>query len=134
VEDYPKTILEFEERFATEKACYDYLFQLRWPNGFCCPRCGHRKTWNTKRGLYRCCQCDYQISVTAGTIFQGTRKPLRLWFRAIWHITSQKQGVSALGLQKVLGLKRYETVGYGCISCEQPWFGLVVTACRVSSK
>jgi len=64
----------------------------------------------TKRGLYRCCQCDSQVSVTAGTVFQDTRKPLRLWFRAMWHITSQKNGVSALGLQRVLGLKRYETV------------------------
>lgn len=109
VEDYPRTILEFEQLFATEEACREYLFQLRWPEGFCCPRCGHRQAWATKRGLYRCRHCDYQVSVTAGTIFQDTRKPLRLWFRAIWHVTSQKIGVSALGLQRVLGLPRYET-------------------------
>ena len=109
VEDYPRTILEFEQLFATEEACRGYLFQLRWPEGFCCPRCGHRQAWATKRRLYRCRQCDYQVSVTAGTIFQDTRKPLRLWFRAIWHVTSQKIGVSALGLQRVLGLPRYET-------------------------
>jgi len=109
VEDYPRTILEFEQLFATEEACRGYLFQLRWPEGFCCPRCGHRQAWATKRGLYRCRHCDYQVSVTAGTIFQDTRKPLRLWFRAIWHVTSQKIGVSALGLQRVLGLPRYET-------------------------
>ena len=109
VGDYPRTILEFEQLFATEEACRGYLFQLRWPEGFCCPRCGHRQAWATKRGLYRCRHCDYQVSVTAGTIFQDTRKPLRLWFRAIWHVTSQKIGVSALGLQRVLGLPRYET-------------------------
>jgi transposase-like protein len=109
VEDYPRTILEFEQLFATEEACRGYLVQLRWPEGFCCPRCGHRQAWATKRGLYRCRHCDYQVSVTAGTIFQDTRKPLRLWFRAIWHVTSQKIGVSALGLQRVLGLPRYET-------------------------
>jgi len=109
VEDYPRTILEFEQLFTTEEACRGYLFQLRWPEGFCCPRCGHRQAWATKRGLYRCRHCDYQVSVTAGTIFQDTRKPLRLWFRAIWHVTSQKIGVSALGLQRVLGLPRYET-------------------------
>ena len=109
IEDYPRTILEFEQYFATEEACRRYLFQLRWPEGFCCPRCGHRQAWATKRRLYRCRQCDYQVSVTAGTIFQDTRKPLRLWFRAIWHVTSQKIGVSALGLQRVLGLPRYET-------------------------
>ena len=109
VEDYPRTIQEFEQLFATEEACRGYLFQLRWPEGFCCPRCGHRQAWATKRRLYRCRDCDYQVSVTAGTIFQDTRKPLRLWFRAIWHVTSQKIGVSALGLQRVLGLPRYET-------------------------
>ena len=109
VEDYPRTILEFEQRFATEEDCRRYLFQLRWPEGFSCPRCGGNKAWVTKRGPYRCSQCDYQISVTAGTIFQDTRKPLRLWFRAIWQVTSQKNGVSALGLQRVLGLPRYET-------------------------
>lgn len=110
MEDYPRTILELEERFATEEACLQYLAQLRWPEGFICPRCTNRKAWMTKRGLYRCTQCDYQVSVTAGTVFQDTRKPLRLWFRAMWHITSQKNGISALGLQRVLGLKRYETV------------------------
>jgi len=110
MEDYPETILEFEKRFATEEACREYLAQLRWPDGFCCPRCRYRRAWVTKRGLYRCCHCGFQISVTAGTVFEGTRKPLRLWFRAMWHITSQKHGVSAMGLQRVLGLKRYETV------------------------
>ena len=110
MEDYPRTVLEFEERFATEEACRAYLAQLRWPDGFRCPRCGHNVAWVTRRGLYRCCQCDHQVSVTAGTIFHDTRKPLRLWFEAIWHITGQKHGVSALGLQRVLGFTRYETV------------------------
>jgi len=110
MEDYPRTVLEFEKRFATEEACRQYLFQLRWPAGFLCPRCGHGRAWETKRQLFRCCHCDHQVSVTAGTIFQDTRKPLRLWFRAIWYVTSQKHGVSALGLQRVLGLRRYETV------------------------
>jgi len=63
-----------------------------------------------RRGLYWCRRCDYQASVTAGTIFQDTRKPLRLWFRAIWQVVSQKHGVSALGLQRVLGVGSYETV------------------------
>lgn len=110
MEDYPATMLEFEKRFATENACHEYIAQLRWPDGFSCLRCGHKKAWAMKDGLQRCCNCDYKISVTAGTIFQGTRKSLTLWFRAIWHITSQKSGVSALGLQRVLGFSRYETV------------------------
>lgn len=110
MEDYPKTIFEFEQRFATEQSCRDYLFQIRWPDGFCCPRCGHRKAWYTKRNLYRCEHCDFQVSITAGTIFQSTRKSLRLWFRAMWYVTNQKNGVNALGLQRALGLTRYETV------------------------
>jgi len=109
VKDWPDTILEFEEWFSTEEACLQYLFDLRWPHGFCCPRCGSSKAWSTERGLSRCGRCNYQASVIAGTIFQGTRKPLRLWFRALWYVTSQKHGISALGLQRVLGLGSYWT-------------------------
>jgi len=108
MEDYPRTVLDFETRFATEEACRAYLFKLRWPEGFVCPRCGHRKAWPV-RNLFECAQCGTQTSVTAGTIFQDTRKPLRLWFRAIWYVTSQKIGVSAVGLKNVLGLGSYET-------------------------
>ena len=107
--DYPENALEFEQWFATEKACCDYLWQVRYPDGFVCPRCGGNESWSTERGLCRCQDCDYQMSVTAGTIFQGTRKPLRLWFRAMWYVVNQKQGVSALGLQRVLGLGSYRT-------------------------
>jgi len=109
MEDYPNTVLEFEQKFATEQDCQAYLFRLRWPDGFRCPGCGHNKAWLTSRGILRCRHRDYQSSVTAGTIFHGSRKPLRLWFRAIWHVTTQKHGVSALGLQRVLGLGSYQT-------------------------
>jgi transposase-like protein/ribosomal protein L37AE/L43A len=109
MEDYPTTILQFEARFATEEACREYLVSLRWRDGFRCPNCTHAKAWRTQRGLLHCALCGHQTSVTAGTIFQDTRKPLRLWFRAMWHVTSQKSGVSALGLQRVLGLGSYET-------------------------
>ena len=61
------------------------------------------------RGLYLCGNCRYQVSVTAGTIFQGSHLPLTIWFRAMWYVTSQKNGVSALGLQRVLGLGSYKT-------------------------
>lgn len=108
-EDYPRTLLEFEERFATEPACWDYLFRLRWPEGFTCPRCAARRGWRGTRGRVICAACRYQASVTAGTIFADTRKPLRLWFRAMWYITSQKTGGSAIGLQRVLGLGSYPT-------------------------
>ena len=103
-EDYPQNRIELEERFATENACKEYLVSLRWPGGFVCPRCQSRDAWMSRRDLLICHDCQYQASVTAGTIFQDTHKPLRLWFRAIWHITSQKNGASALGLQRELGL------------------------------
>lgn len=108
-DDYPRDLLELEERFATDDACRDYLVRLRWPEGFRCPRCGHGHAWSVRRVRLECASCHGQTSVTAGTIFQDTRKPLRLWFRAIWYVTSQKNGVSALGLQRVLGLASYET-------------------------
>jgi len=109
VEDYPRTILELEPRFSSDEACREYLFTLRWPDGFRCPRCDHEKAWAISRGSHECAACGLQSSVTAGTIFQDTRKPLRLWFRAMWHVTNQKHGVSALGLQRALGLGSYET-------------------------
>jgi len=108
-EDYPTTLLEFEDRFATEAACREYLEKLRWSFGFRCPSCAGQRGWRTQRGQWFCATCKRQTSVTAGTLFEGTRKPLRLWFRVVWHVTSQKTGVSALGLQRVLGLRRYET-------------------------
>jgi transposase-like protein len=109
VEEYPKTLLEFEEQFRAESACEEYLFRLRWPEGFKCPRCQHNEAWHTKRGLWHCSKCGHQTSVLSGTIFQDTSKPLRIWFRAIWHVVGQKNGVNALGLQKELGLGSYRT-------------------------
>ena len=109
MEDFPKTLIEFEDRFSTEKDCRDYLFQLRRSDSFSCPKCGKVKAWPIKDNLYQCTNCDYQTSVIAGTIFQGTHKSLVLWFRAIWWITGQKNGASAMGIKRVLGLGSYET-------------------------
>ena len=109
-EDYPRTLTEFEERFASEAACRAYLRQLRWSGGFRCPACETDRGWATgRRDLMECAHCHHQTSVTAGTIFEGTRKPLTMWFRAMWWVTSQKTGVSAVGLQRQLGLGSYQT-------------------------
>jgi len=107
-ERYPRDLMELEANFATEDACRAYLAQLRWPSGFRCPRCRSDKAW-TVRGRWECGGCGRQTSVTAGTIFQDTRTPLPVWFRAMWWVTTQKNGASALGLQRVLGLKEYRT-------------------------
>ena len=99
-----------EERFRDDAACREYIRRLRWPDGFVCPHCtALGEPWVMSDGLLRCRSCNGRTSLTAGTIFQGTRKPLRTWFFAMWFVTSQKNGVSALGLQRVLGLGSYET-------------------------
>jgi transposase-like protein len=108
--DYPGSFEQFEGWFDTESACRRYLAQVRWPSGFVCPHCQARSaTWTTSRGLWHCRACQGQTSVTAGTMFEGTHKPLRVWFLAMWFVTSQKHGASALGLQRVLGLGSYQT-------------------------
>lgn len=101
--------MEFEKRFNTEKACHEYLYSIRWLGGFRCPRCNNEKAWLTARRLYHCAECGHETSVTAGTIFQDTRQPLRIWFQLIWYVVNQKNGVSALGLKQAIGLRRYET-------------------------
>lgn len=108
-EEYPRTIMEFERQFRDEQACRDYLAKVRWPDGFVCPDCGHRTAWQTSRGLWLCQGCRRHLSVTAGTVFQDTRLPLSLWFRAMWQVTNQKHGLSAMGLQRALGLGSYRT-------------------------
>src|SRR5208337_945254 len=109
IEDYPRTLLELERRFATEEQCRAYLAALRWPDGFVCPRCRGRKAWPARRGRLLCATCHHQTTVTVGTILQDSHLPLRLWCRAMWYLTSQKNGASALGLQRVLGLGSYQT-------------------------
>ena len=108
--DYPRTFQEMDEWFRSDAGCREYIRQLRWPDGFACSHCGMvGEPWTMSDGLLRCRCCRGRTSLTAGTVFQDTRKPLRMWFLAMWFVTSQKNGVSALGLQRVLGLGSYET-------------------------
>lgn len=106
---FPTTQREFDDLIASEDACRQYLTAIRWPDGFVCPYCAHPAAWQLGTGLYQCRQCRRRVSVTAGTLFHDTRMPLSLWFRAIWYVTSQKYGASALGVQRVLGLGSYHT-------------------------
>lgn len=100
---------DFMEIFPTEEACLEYLSMVRWPEGYSCIRCGSKNALKIRSGYYRCRECRYRGSVIFGTLFQDTRKPLRLWFQAIWYVVNQKNGVSALGLQRALGLGSYHT-------------------------
>ncbi len=108
--DFPRSLAEFQGRFATEEGCRRYLVACRWPDGFRCPRCGAREAYEVaERGLLRCRACRYQASVTAGTVLHRTHLPLRLWFAAAYLITTRTPGFSAVQLQRQLGLARYET-------------------------
>lgn len=107
--DYPRTLDEFDAWFPSEEACIEYIMRVRWSKGFQCPVCHGTKSWRTSRGNLRCSKCHRQTSPTAGTIFEGARKPLRTWFQAMWYVTNQKHGVSALGLQRALGFGSYQT-------------------------
>src|ERR1700683_2909673 len=104
MEDYPRSLSELEGRFSSEGACRKYLFQLRWPDGYRCPRCGGAKGWPLRSVLLECGNCGYQTSGTAGTMYQRTRNPLALCFRMMGRVPNQKNGASALGLQRALGL------------------------------
>ena len=108
-QDYPGSYAELLAWFPDDAACLDYLEWLRWPFGFRCPRCDGAAGWRLSSGRWQCSACAHQASVTAGTIFHRTRTPLRLWFEAAWLMTSQKHGVSALGVQRSLGLGSYQT-------------------------
>ena len=107
--DYPRTLQEFDDWFSSEAACLTYLQRLRWRESFRCPNCAGREAWKTKTAHLKCRKCRRRTSVTAGTILERTQKPLRVWFQAMWYVTSQKSGGSALGLQQVLGLGSYQT-------------------------
>ena len=108
--DYPRTLREFNAWFPDEEEALEYLVRLRWPGGFACPTCGESTFWRMSKGRnLRCAGCRLDASITAGTIFADTRLPLATWFAAAWYVTATKHGVSALGLQRLLGLGSYET-------------------------
>jgi transposase-like protein len=106
-EDFPSTLPEFEEKFGTEEQCRALVTKLRWPEGFVCPACQGRAGYRrSTRDVFQC-PCGHQTSLTAGTVFQGTRK--RLWFKAMFLMTAQKSGLSAKTLQRLMGFGSYQT-------------------------
>ena len=108
--DFPRSLSEFQSRFASEEGCRGYLRACRWPDGFRCPSCGEGESYPlVTRELLQCRACRHQTSVTAGTVLDRTRMPLQLWFAAAYLVTTHTPGFSALQLQRQLGLGRYET-------------------------
>ena len=107
---FPKNLRQFQRDFATEEACETYLAACRWPEGFLCPRCANRRAYElVNQRRWQCVGCRHQVSLTAGTVLHRTKIPLTQWFWAAYLMTTDKRGVSALLLQRQLGLSCYET-------------------------
>jgi len=106
---YPLNFEEFLDWFSTEEDCAAYLAWIRWPAGFVCAKCSGTKAWRTDRGLWHCQGCQRQSSVTVGTVFEDSRKPLRLWFHVMWLMMAQKTGLSAKNLCDTYEFGSYQT-------------------------
>ena len=110
--EYPKTIMAFQKMFRTEEDCAQYLYQCRWPRGFVCPKCKFESEKPYSISTYKryeCPKCGHQVSITAGTVMHNTKTDLSIWFWAAYLVSTLTPGISALQLQKQLGIKRYET-------------------------
>ena len=106
---YPKNLREFDKIFVSDDACLEFLSEVRWSSGFKCQSCQSEKFWNLEPGIRRCQDCKFKNYVRAGTIFDSSKLPLKTWLHAIWWVTSQKTGISALNLQKNIGLGSYRS-------------------------
>ena len=106
---YPKNFQEFLSQFPDERSCWQYLIDIRWADGYVCHLCNSPKYWLTSKHKIHCSGCGKEFSITSGTIFQDTKKPLLLWFHIIWWVMAQKTGASALNLMDFMGFGSYET-------------------------
>ena len=108
--DFPKTATEFESRFATEEDCRGYWIEARWGGEPACARCESKRVWSIREGTtFECADCGHQTSLTSGTVLEKTRKPLKMWFRAIFEISTRRTGISAKDLQRIMGFGSYKT-------------------------
>lgn len=108
-EQYPKDFQEFLIQFPDENACWRYLIDFRWPDGYVCPHCQSQEYWLTAKRKIHCSKCQKEFSITSGTIFQDSKKPLLLWFHIMWWVVAQKTGASAHNLKDFMGFGSYET-------------------------
>jgi len=107
--EYPRDQMEFEKLFVDEQKCLKYLIDIKWPSGYNCEKCQGTDYWLLSRKRIKCKKCSSLITITSKTFFDQSNKPLSLWFRAIWWMIAQKIGVSATGLQSILGIGSYKT-------------------------
>lgn len=110
---YPKSVEDFRKLLGSDKACIDYLIRSRWPDGFKCPECGNETYWRRKnRNLLLCRSCRKDVSPTTGTLMHGSHIPIHKWFWAAYLVSTLTPGISALQLQRQLGLGSYRTAWY----------------------
>jgi hypothetical protein len=108
--NFPKTAAEFEARFATEEDCRAYWIKARWGDTPACACCSSTRLWTIRGGKwFECAECGHQTSLTSGTLLDRTRKPLKMWFRAVFEISTHRTGISAKDLQRIMGFGSYET-------------------------
>ena len=108
--DFPKTATAFEARFATEEDCRAYWIEARWGGTPSCARCNSTRVWTIREGTtFECADCGHQTSLTSGTLLEKTHKPLKVWFRAIFEISTRRTGISAKDLQRIMGFGSYKT-------------------------
>jgi hypothetical protein len=111
--DYPKTIMEFAAKFHSDEICYQYLIENRWPDGFTCPQCNNNGGWwLEKYHRFECSSCHRQTSPLAGTLFHGSHLPIRLWFWAAYLVSTHTPGISAVQLQRQLGISKIDTAWF----------------------
>ena len=108
-ENYPKDFQEFLTQFPDEQSCWQYLIEIRWPDGYVCSHCKSAKYWLTSKHKIHCSRCEKEFSITSGTIFQDSKKPLLLWYHIMWWVVAQKTGASANNLMDFMGFGSYET-------------------------
>ena len=120
--DFPKTATEFEARFATEEDCRAYWIEARWGGEPACARCNSTRVWTIREGTtFECADCGHQTSLTSGTLLEKTRKPFKMWFRAVFEISTRRTGISAKDLQRIMGFGSYKTAWSWLHKLAPPW-------------
>ena len=105
------SLLAFQQEYGTESQCREYLFQKRWPEGFRCPKCGESNHCRLANGAIQCARCHHQTTVTAGTVMHRSHVPLVKWFLAMYFVSQDKRGISAVQLQSMVSAT-YKTAWY----------------------
>lgn len=131
---YPKTIVDFAAQFHSDEICLQYLIESRWPDGFVCPHCNQEGGWWLERyARFECKKCHKQVSPLAGTLLHRSHLPVHLWFWAAYLVTTHTPGMSAVQLQRQLGVSKIDTAWFllhrlrqGMINAERtPLSGLI---------